>query len=125
MTRMKKWPKAKQAVVDKIKAADTYRRPESLFVITKSKTSVAGPGHIDQIKEQFREMVRLVHPDANPDIEEASDIMARLNTLYDLAQKKLAENMWGKSKVSITFDKKIHYMITDVEPFSNCNKGTT
>jgi serine/threonine protein kinase len=42
--------------------------------------------------------------------------MARLNTLYDLAQKKLAENMWGKSKVSITFDK--NRLITDVEPFS-------
>ena len=117
----KKWPKAKQELVDSIKAADKTKKPESLFTIAKSKTAVAGPGHIDQVKEQFKEMVRVVHPDANPDIAEAGDIMAMLNTLHDLAQKKLTENMWGKSSITITFDK--NRTITDVEPFSKGDVG--
>jgi hypothetical protein len=62
-----------------------------------------------------------VHPDANPDIAEAGDIMAMLNTLHDLAQKKLTENMWGKSSITITFDK--NRTITDVEPFSKGDVG--
>ena len=96
----KKWTKITQKLVDEIKAADKAKKPENLFIISKSKTSVAGPGHIDQVKDHFKDMVRMIHPDANPDIAEASDVMAMLNSLYDLAQKKLAENMWGKSRVA-------------------------
>ena len=106
--KKKKWPKAKQTTVDQIKAA---KKPEDLFMWVRAAKR---PG--EQVKDQFKEMMLLVHPDANPDIEEASNVMAILNSLHDLAQKKIAENMWGKSSISITFDK--NRTITDVEPFS-------
>ena len=101
----KKWPKNKQEIVNKIKAA---KKPEDLF--TKNTTWPITAG---QLKDQYLEMVKLVHPDANPDIAESGEVMALLNTLHDQGQKKLEDGMWGKSKI-ITFDK--NKVITDVEP---------
>jgi serine/threonine protein kinase len=114
----KKWTKAKQATVDKIKAADAAKKPEKLFTVGDK---ALGSVWAEQVKDQYRDMVKMVHPDANPDIAEAGDVMGTLNALHDLAQKKIAEHMWGKSSITITFDK--GRTITDVEPFSKGDIG--
>ena len=50
-------------------------------------------GNVDKAKEEWRQLTGFWHPDRNNDAE-ANDVCMHVNTLYDLAVSKLANDSW-------------------------------
>ncbi|MEJ2125465.1 MAG: molecular chaperone DnaJ [Alphaproteobacteria bacterium] len=69
-------------------------QPERLF---------AGDG--SDLKQEWRELAALWHPDRNPHETRANEVLQHINVLYDAAQQKLATGQWEGSGVLMLDDR--------------------
>jgi hypothetical protein len=69
-------------------------QPERLF---------AGDG--SSLKQEWRELAALWHPDRNPHETRANEVLKHINVLYDAAQQKLATGQWEGSGVLMLDDR--------------------